>query len=757
MGGLFGKKNKAKPEYTGIQVQTAASTLPVPLLWGAQRIAPNLFWYNDFAAHKQKQKTGKGGASSTVTYTYTASIMMGLCEGGPDGIEGIGKTWVDMTTTDAVNFSSLGFTLFYGTSTQTAWSYVTTNHPTEAIDYKGFAYIAAPNYDLGSSASTPQHSFEVLGMRYQSFDGVSPDADVALIIEDFLTLPSIGVGFPSSVIDDSSLYSSPSAPTTGDSAFQTYCKAMGFALSPALVNQEAASDTLMRWTKLCNTAIYWNGYLLKFIPYGDSDVTANGVTWLAPTTVTYTLTDSDFVKVDDGNPVKMKRSDPAELKNIYRITVKERANSYNDAPVEWRDLDLVEKYGERADSAVSADEVCDIDMAGTMVQLYGMRQSYVRNSFKFTLDERFIRLEPMDIAHIYDEVWGVVPVRMTAVEENEEGKLECEADEYPQGSSSSTGFGTQPISNNPQNQGADPGPVNTPIIFEPPTTLTTNGAYEIWMAVSGGDDTNAGPYWGGAYVWVSTDDATYTQVGTVEQAANMGVLTATLASFAGTNPDTSGQLKVNLLRSSGLLSSVSSTDAALNASICYVGGELLSYTTATLTGTNAYTLTDLYRGQYQTTSPSHASGTPFSLLDTAIFKLALQPQYVGQLIYVKFQSFNLWGGGTQELSDCVAYTYTPTGGGTPAAPTSLSATGGSFQNNIVYTASVSPNVTEYDIYAYHGLSTDFNDGTLIGTTNTNSFAHVGLTASDQWTYWVTAKSLGGESSPAGPVNATTLP
>lgn len=39
----------------------------------------------------------------------------------------------------------------------------------------------------------------------------------------------------------------------------------------------------------------------------------------------------------------------------------------------------------------------------------------------------------------------------------------------------------------------------------------------------------------------------------------------------------------------------------------------------------------------------------------------LLAQYVGCTFYIKLQSFNVFGGGVQDISTCVAYTYTPTG------------------------------------------------------------------------------------------------
>ena len=44
MGFLFGKKQNQKPDYTGLQLNTAVGTLPIPLLWGRQKMSGNLIW-----------------------------------------------------------------------------------------------------------------------------------------------------------------------------------------------------------------------------------------------------------------------------------------------------------------------------------------------------------------------------------------------------------------------------------------------------------------------------------------------------------------------------------------------------------------------------------------------------------------------------------------------------------------------------------------------------------------------------------------
>ena len=69
----------------------------------------------------------------------------------------------------------------------------------------------------------------------------------------------------------------------------------------------------------------------------------------------------------------------------------------------------------------------------------------------------------------------------------------------------------------------------------------------------------------------------------------------------------------------------------------------------------------MQRGIYTTSGASHSSGAAFCRLDSAVVQHPLQSQYIGQTLYFKFQSFNVFGGGGEALSSCIAYTYVPTG------------------------------------------------------------------------------------------------
>ena len=152
-------------------------------------------------------------------------------------------------------------------------------------------------------------------------------------------------------------------------------------------------------------------------------------------------------------------------------------------------------------------------------------------------------------------------------------------------------------------------------------------------------------------------------MGQIDSPAKQGVLTAPLASPAGANPDTLHTLSVSLAQSNGALASTSAAGAQNATTLSRVDTEFLSFETATLDGPNAYNLTTLYRGLDDLLPQPHSIGAPFTLLDDAIFKYDLPDSYIGQVLYLKFQSFNVFGGGAQDLSTCAVYAYTPVGSG----------------------------------------------------------------------------------------------
>src|SRR5207302_1476885 len=198
----------------------------------------------------------------------------------------------------------------------------------------------------------------------------------------------------------------------------------------------------------------------------------------------------------------------------------------------------------------------------------------------------------------------------------------------------------------------DPGDVNPPGIFEPSADLAGTG--NIWAILSGGVN------WGGAVCSISFDGTNYTYFGTVTAAALQGTLTATLASHA--DPDTTNTLSIDLTQSVGILPTAAThADADAFRTLAAVipaigvsnqissGPELICYGAVSATGTYTSNLTYLRRGLFGTAPASHGIGSLFVRLQreqagewaSSILEFDLDPQYIGQTIYLKCQSFNV--------------------------------------------------------------------------------------------------------------------
>ena len=653
-----GNTNTQITKYSGLQVQTTSSSVPVPITYGANILAPNCFWYENFRANPNSsggKGGGKGGGGGTPSsYSYSCAIMMGIGEGP---ISGIGNIW--QTSTTAFNLASLGLSLFRGSSPQSVWSYLAAAYPTQALTYPGVAYVSNSNYDLGASASVGDNNFEVFGILHGT--GVNGlDADPAQVISDFLTNPQYGVGFPGASIDAASLFVN-----FGDSSYQTYCWVNYLAFSPVLNMQETASSILSRWLQLTNSTAVWSGGLLKIIPYGDSAVAGGSATsqktWTPNLTPVYDLNDEDFLHTEGEDPVKITRSDPYSAFNEQAIEIQVRADAYNTGPIVAFDQSAITRFGRRAGSTVTAHEICDLQVGQTVAQLILQRGLYIRNTFVFKLSMEFCLLDPMDLVTLTDPALGLnkTIVRIVEIEEDVDGALTVTAEEFPQGVATSAQYPVQAKSNGVPDSSVAPQPVNAPFIIEPPPSLTGN-IPQLWIGASG---QNGDPNWGGCAIWASLDGNSYAQVARIGAPARQGVLSALLPGFSGNNPDAVNTLSVDLTGSGGALASTTAASAAAGVALCYVDGEYLSYTTATLTAASKYDLTGLFRGFDGSNPSSHSSGGTFCLLDSAILQYDIAAAQIGTAIYLKFQSFNIFGGGLQDLSTCIAYPYTIQGTG----------------------------------------------------------------------------------------------
>ena len=640
MGGLFSTPTVSTSDtrLNSMRIQQSAYGLCQPLIYGTTRVSANLLWYNNFRSHAITTTTksgGKGGGGSKTkhtSYVYTASLMMAISE---TPIEDILIVWKDKNQilpvkVNGVTWSpidQLKLELFNGRNNST-WPYLLSKYPNQALSYRYLAFVAASDYDLGAIASLLNHSFEVKSFIRASEDLL--DANPADIISDFIRHPRYGAA-PSLVVNNLR-------------EFRAYCGAANLFFSPAMIEQRDATEIIEELVEAANCAIVPTADGFTIRSYGDSALSANGYNFVPDLKPKYYLTDDDFL---GDTPLSIKRSRDTDAYNHVQIEYCNRYNQYNPEPMPADDQANIEQFGLRSEDVINYQFICDPKIAKHVAQLRLQKKLYVRNEYSFQLGWNYCLLEPMDILSLSSEVMGLsnLLVRVTQVDEDDEGLLSFTAEELAIGSRSAISYNLQ-SANGYQGGSNDPGNVYAPAIFEPPLYLT-NGAREVWIAAAGGID------WGGATVWVSLDNLTYEAIGYIYGSARYGSAKSALSeseTFVTVELNTDGQVL-----------SGTQLDADTDTTLICIGDEFMSYVEADLVALNTYTLSSLQRGKFDAIE-SHAINERFVRLDKAIFKYPYLESMDGRTVYFKFTSFNGLQEQEQGLEETTAYPYVLKGG-----------------------------------------------------------------------------------------------
>ena len=134
-----------------------------------------------------------------------------------------------------------------------------------------------------------------------------------------------------------------------------------------------------------------------------------------------------------GDPLHIVRSTPADANNMIEVECLDRQNNYNTAIAEAFDQGSIDLYGVRRDTSTKARLITDpLYIGGMVAQLLLQRQILYRNTYTFQLGWKYILLEPMDLVQITDARLGAsaLTVRITAVEEDNEGMLSITAEDF---------------------------------------------------------------------------------------------------------------------------------------------------------------------------------------------------------------------------------------------------------------------------------------------------------------------------------------
>ncbi len=654
MSGLFGKpSHSVTPEiYTGIQVSTSLMGRPVPYVAGRQRMAFNLLWYGNFQSHGQSSG-GKGGGGQDKSFTYSTAFIAGLCLGP---IKGITRIWHDKAL-ETLTTENLALSL--GGSGPAVWSGYPSNTPAvQKIGYDHVAYVASNSYNLGSSASMPNLTFEVEGPIGGYADSVGIfDADPSAIIVDYLTDPVRGANFIGTI-----------QPLTGSTnTYQAYCMAMGLLVSPLEDTARQATDYIAELLQITNSDCFLSVGTLKIIPYADQPVsgtTADGKTWSYTPNLTpiFIFGDDDYCPNKGEPPVKITRRKLSETYNTVNVEYVDRTNYYNPAPVNASDLNDVAKYGPRVANTLNWHQITNAQTAKTAAQLWLQMQLYERNTYEFRVRADYALLEPMDYIGLNDAALGLSGqvCRILSIEDDAENFITIKAMEIPGTVRSTPQYNWSAAQGYAANYAAAPGSVAAPMIFAMPAVpQALSDGITVGIAVCGPQTSGV---WGGCKIYYSVDGGTnYFPAGVVPgPGSRYGTLATSLPAVA--DPDVTSTLSVILANNTLQLSPVTHAQADANQTMLLVGtggnAEVMSYGNESLVSPGQYNLSYLRRGLYGSSPMAQPAGAPWARIDGDIFEIAFDPGQAGQTVYFKFPSFNMWGQAGEDISTLTAYPYT---------------------------------------------------------------------------------------------------
>jgi hypothetical protein len=518
------------------------------------------------------------------------------------------------------------------------------------------------------------------------------------------------------------VFSGASSTTMPFALFKTYCQAVGLFASDVLTAARAANDYLKEMLTACNGEFVWSSGMLSIVPYGDTGVSGNGATYVPPTAPLFALTDDDFMKNEgtssvgvssytSDDPVICVRTPQSSAYNDIKVEYLDRTNSYNPTIVEAMDDSSVNVVGLRPADTKSWHFFALQGAALMSAQLQLGRQS-VRNLYAFTLDQRYIVLDPMDIVAISDAALGLDEqwVRVKEVTENSDGSLTFVAEEYLQGTGAAPSFGAQGKISFAQQYQATAGDTSEVTFYEPPYELAEPGGYQVLItAVPPGAQT---AIWAGAEVYVSLDNVEFQHIGTLEGPGTAG----STASFLAADPNVSPQGTPDYQGAASILVTIGDANfynalsgtsigaAGVGATLAVIGSEVISYVTATYLGTDdndvaTYELSGLFRNWYGTGGVDIPAGSRFMRLAAPPFFYPYDPSRIGQTIYVKLPSYNYVGGAAQTLDQAQTFTYTLQGPPVPLPPTNASLVATSTGIAISWTPSAAANVHHYEIDA----------------------------------------------------------
>jgi hypothetical protein len=464
------------------------------------------------------------------------------------------------------------------------------------------------------------------------------------------------------------------------------CRAGGLYGSVSMQSQKKAADWIDDFAFCANAWPLWSGFHLKFIAKSEVSAVGMGAIYIAPTASGPVMDVPENGLIGDSKKplLTITRKTPAVDKpNIEQIQFQDRFADYNPSMASWPEGSGVTFFGPRkqarhGNQVKTLDMVQDPVVARKLAAITARRNTYVEPiQISGTMQAKYAALlEAGDLITVTDSQINIfrLPIRPTSLKENDDFSVDFTAELFIYGVHAPNDLVATPSAPFQPNSNLTPASVNTPIFIEATPRLSQQAVAQLWIPVS-----NPDPIYGGCIVYISTDGgSTYNPIGRITGKAVTGVTTADWPTAA--DPDTTNDLPVDLTESLGSLQSYSATDEDALTYPCYIQGGLscttyglMTYAVAQLTAANKYTLkatggNHLRRCVFGAPQPlndvDHPMGSRWAFLNplgVGIFKINMDPRWIGVALKFKFAAFNIFGGGQQALADCTAYTYTPSG------------------------------------------------------------------------------------------------
>ena len=203
-------------------------------------------------------------------------------------------------------------------------------------------------------------------------------------------------------------------------------------------------------------------------------------------------------------------------------------------PVEARDQSQIEIFGPRVGSTIQAHEICDEFVMGPAIaQTILQRAALCPNQVH--LQAVLGILPARSHGHRHDHGREPGAVELSGSDRRDRGGRQGPAVIHLRGVGDGRlepGLQSERICGGFQpNWGVPAVPVNPPLIYEPPPP-GTGGVAQIWVGASGING-GGGSQWGGANVYISVDNVTYSQIAVITAPMRQGFLTASLPAAAG--------------------------------------------------------------------------------------------------------------------------------------------------------------------------------------------------------------------------------